>query len=44
MVMIIILFYTFFVSFAKKPIWHFDVTWLLSREFTRRDFKPVASS
>ena len=25
-----------------KHIWHFGVTWLISREFTSRDVKPVA--
>ena len=32
-------------SFPKKSIWHFDVTWLSSQTFTRRDVysqKPVA--
>ena len=26
----------------KKFIWHFGVTWSISRQFTRRDMKPVA--
>ena len=26
----------------KKSVWHFDVTWLISQEFIRRDLKPVA--
>ena len=36
------LFYTFFASFVQKSIWHFDVTWSISQQFSRRDLKPVA--
>ena len=31
----------FFASFVQKSIWHFDVTWLISQQFSRRDLKPV---
>ena len=31
-----------FESFAQKSIWYFDVTWLISQQLSRRDFKPVA--
>ena len=27
---------------SKKAIWHFDVTWLISQQFSRRDSKSVA--
>ena len=34
----------FFASFFSNiSMWHFDVTWLISQQFTRRDLKPVAS-
>ena len=38
--------FTFFVFdmqvLSKKFIWYFDVAWLISLQFTRRDVKPVA--
>ena len=37
--------FTFFVFdmqvLSKKFIWYFDVAWLISLQFTRRDVKPV---
>ena len=36
-----IYFRPFLQVMSKKLIWHFDVTWLISQRFTRRDFKPV---
>ena len=27
---------------SKKTVWYFDVTWLISQQFTSRDLKPVA--
>ena len=35
-------FWTFLQVLFKKLIWHFDVTWLISQQFTCRDIKPVA--
>ena len=33
----------FFASFfSKKSIWHFDVTLLISQQFTHRDLKSEA--
>ena len=32
----------FLQMLSKKAIWHFDVIWLVSQQFTRRDLKPVA--
>ena len=32
----------FLQVFSKKPIWYFNVPWLLSQQFTCIDFKPVA--
>ena len=27
---------------SKNSIWHFDIIWLISQQFTRRDLTPVA--
>ena len=32
----------FFASFIQEICWHFDVTYSISKQFTRRDLKPVA--
>ena len=31
----------FSVSFSKKCIWYFDITWLISQQFNRRDLRPM---
>ena len=31
-----------FCKFYQEIYWHFDVAWLISQQFTRRDLKPVA--
>ena len=35
-------FRSFFASFIQKICRHFNAAWLISRQFTRRDLKPVA--
>ena len=31
----------FSASFVQKIHWHFDITWLISQQFTGRDLEPV---
>ena len=35
-------FRTFFGSFIQEICWSFDVNWLISQQFTRRNLNPVA--
>ena len=35
-------FISFFTSFIQDICWYFDVTWLMSQQFTRRNLSPVA--
>ena len=37
-----IFYFYFFILFFLTFIWHFDVTWLISQQFIRRDLKPAA--
>ena len=40
--MVVFTFTPFSTSLISEICWHFDVTWLISQQFTRRDLKPVA--